>query len=118
MLGKPIPDVCPQCGSRNTARVEWGSTAALSAKFRAEMDGVAFILGGLRRPSNAPDWICLTCQPEWSNIHELALKEYACERKRDDFVAMKDFDSAAEWNDKKRSVQQEIATAIQPLLPD
>ena len=116
MLGSPIPAACPRCGSANTARVEWGFTAAGHGVWRAGVDGVAVIVGGQDRPPGAPDWVCLSCQPGWSAVHQAALHEEECQQGMEDVVSAADFVAAVEWRDRKRAARERLRELIAPLL--
>ena len=109
------PTVCPKCGAKSTAAVEWGGAAPIINNFRAKL-GIAVILGGQKRPENGPDWVCLNCQPAWSEINRLSQEGEQCQRTMEELIAGSDFVSAAEWRDKKCAVQKKLAEALRPLL--
>jgi hypothetical protein len=109
LLGTPGPAMCPQCGSKNTARVEWGHIPLA-------IDGVVAIAGGHRRPEGAPDSVCLNCRPEWSDIHLLALKEEEYQQAMEEFVAKADFEPARHWRDQRDSIRQQLQDQLRPLL--
>jgi hypothetical protein len=84
--------------------------------WRGKIDGVVVIVGGQHRPENAPDWVCLSCQPSWSEVHRLALKEEECQLKMEEYVAAMDFVSGTHWRDQKRAVQQQLRELLGLLL--
>ena len=116
MLGAPIPATCPKCGSHETARVEWGFIAASHGIWLSKMDAVLVVVGGHNRPEQAPDWVCVVCQPGWHKVHRLALREEVAQRKMEESVLAADFVAAGRWRDRRLNIQKHLAELIAPLL--
>src|SRR5262245_19500274 len=90
------PTNCQNCGGKNVVRVAWGFGSALTFISRNKYGEIELILGGQKRPDNAPNWVCLDCQPSWSQVHQLAIEEEEYQRQMEMFIAKADFESARE----------------------
>ena len=62
--------------------------------------GMAVVAAGQFKPGSDTAWACLTCQPGWLEVHNLAVEEERHQLQLEECVARMDFDSAVERREK------------------
>src|SRR5689334_7963694 len=106
------PTVCPRCGSSHTARLIWGCVHLCGEDEEDVRAGRAIVVNPQgtqtyepwqalmrRRSGELPRWACLDCAPGWSEVHEMAIQDYRRQIDKEDAVATRQFDRAAELKD-------------------
>ncbi len=58
--------ICPRCGSREIARIEYG-LPAFNEKFERDLEAGRIVLGGCLVSENDPQWKCLGCENKWDD---------------------------------------------------
>ena len=106
-------DDCPVCGSPIT-RVLTGLRAYIGPKQRIAIDSGCAILGP-DDPTPTPDSVCLTCSPEWREIHQLALRLYDCQLAKEHAVADQDFDKARSLRDEQYELQPRLEALLKRI---
>jgi hypothetical protein len=103
------PETCPVCGSDRVKRILWG-WVCLTPEQRGEVEAGRAILGGRRRDADgqrpgtaddpqqsvdAPEWVCLDCQPVWDEIHRVAIEVDGLQEAKEKALIAQDFALAA-----------------------
>ena len=109
-----LPNVCPKCGQAQVIRVLW-HLDRLSGKNREDVAARKAILGS-RSFGQGPPWVCLQCEPRWSDVHRLALQEVELEAAKENAVGSQDFDLAARHRDAQMALRGRLDSLIGELL--
>src|SRR5262245_20157041 len=83
------PNACPRCGGPRTVRVLWNCVSLTGQDARGVAAGSAIVANPQvarscaswqslmqSRAGNLPEWVCLTCSPGWTRVHQLAMQDY------------------------------------------
>jgi hypothetical protein len=90
----------------------------LSRNDKDDIDKERAILGGLvgYERSDVPSWVCLGCEPRWSEVHRLALQDYEWNREREEAVASQEFEDAARIRRVQGGLMPRLAALVQQLI--
>jgi hypothetical protein len=67
---------------------------------KLEVQSGAIILGSRIDPGrDVPGWVCLTCQPRWSEVHKLAIQDCELQISKENAIDSQDFDRARQMRD-------------------
>jgi hypothetical protein len=110
------PKACPKCGQARVVRVLW-HWVHLSGKNEEDVAAGTAILAS-RSHGQGPPWVCLHCEPNWSEVHELALQDYERQLAKERAVASQDFGQAVKHRDAQMELQNRLQLLIDELLRD
>src|SRR5262249_32557367 len=82
----PIPVLCPTCASKRVVRVIW-QNGIPGGPLKSTFDSGKAVVAGYAKPTDAPAWACLDCQPGWLTIHQLSLDDEEWQIKKEAAVA-------------------------------
>jgi hypothetical protein len=102
------------CGSADVAWIGWGGSVEHQLRL-AKIHETRLIAGGQFEPKSLCPSACLSCQPEWRQVHELAIEEEQYQLHIEDRIAAADFDGAVPWRDKKRVIHERIRALLNRL---
>jgi len=105
-----IPATCSSCGGSRVVRVLW-RCVFLCGQDKEDVDEGRAILGSLGTVENGPPWVCLTCAPDWEELHRLVLQDYQWQDAKIEAVAAQQFEQALEL----RRLQDEQRRAVTEL---
>jgi hypothetical protein len=108
------PAVCPKCGQPQVVRVLW-HWGHLCGKNQDDVAAGKAILG-LQSYGQGPPWVCLHCQPKWSEVHRLALQDSELQAAKEKAIASQDFDLAAKHRDAQMELRGRMHSLIETLL--
>jgi hypothetical protein len=108
------PKACPKCGQARVVRVLW-HWVHLSGKNEKEVAAGTAILAS-RSYGQGPPWVCLQCEPKWSEVHDLALQDHEREVAKMKAVTSQDFDQAAKHRDAQMELLGRLHLLIEELL--
>lgn len=57
------PELCPNCGLKRVAEIQWGSPQFTDQLYRAISSG-RITLGSAQKPDDPPKWKCTICNTE------------------------------------------------------
>jgi hypothetical protein len=75
------------------------------------------LLGGRHLPEDVPLWACLTCQPDWLEVHRLALQDGSAEVRKQEAITQGDYEAAALCRDNQARVWQRQRELLSILVP-
>src|SRR5262245_47438642 len=87
--------ICATCGNSQMVRVLWGCVH-LCGQDDEDVQAGRAIFGSRHAVEGGPAWVCLTCKPEWGDVHRLALEEYRWQLAKEVAVSEANFDRAGE----------------------
>jgi hypothetical protein len=109
------PKVCPECGSARVIRVFW----CWDYLSRENQEDVAAgkALVGSQSLAQGPPWVCLQCEPRWSEVHRLAMQDHEWQAAKENAVSSQDFDLAARYRDLQMELRGRLNSLVEELLP-
>ena len=113
--GEP-PAECPKCGHRHVVRV-LRDFIHLFGNDERDVEAGRAILGG-RSGAILPAWVCLDCQPRWSEVHRMALQDLQWDRAKEQAVAATNFEEAARIRDAQAGWRQQLRVLVEALLAE
>jgi hypothetical protein len=111
-----LPAACPKCGHGNVVRVLLDYVHLLG-KDEEDVEAGRAILGG-RSGTVLPAWVCLDCQPRWSEVHRMALQDLQWDRDKEEAIAATDFEKAARIRDAQHGLRQQLTALREGLLAE
>jgi hypothetical protein len=108
------PAVCPKCGQARVVRVIW-QWRDLSGRNLEDVTTGKAILGSRLR-GQGPPWVCLQCEPRWSEVRHLAQQAYQCQLAKEEAVGSQDFDAAAKFRDEQDDLLRRLEPLVNKLL--
>ena len=102
--GKP----CSKCGQSPLVRVIWRK-GKLSEKNLDKIRAGAAILGP--QGEKGPKRVCLKCNPEWSEVHELAVKSHELQIKENEAT-----ETVNQCRKEQKGVRRRLAALSKKLL--
>lgn len=124
MTVREVPATCPRCGSPRVVRVMW-NFKRLSTDDQADIQHGKIILGSRARrvggsrlieQRDVPSWVCLLCEPRWSEVHHLSMQDYELQIAKEDAVAARQFEVALPIRNSQDEVLMRLETLINELL--
>lgn len=109
------PPRCANCGSANTVHIVWGNPPLYGSR-KADLTIGWALLGGRYRPPAGPDSACLACQPLWTNVHQLAVREEEYQQRMEDSLARSEIEEAKQYRDQRDMVRAEIREVLSKLV--
>jgi hypothetical protein len=106
-------DECATCRSPMT-RVLSDWQTWLSPQQRALISSGRAIVGPNDGMAN-PDCVCLTCFPEWRDVHQLALELEEGQRAKEEAIAVQDFDRARLLRDQQYELRPRFEALLERL---
>lgn len=107
---------CPKCGG-GVVRVVWN--VARLTREEAEELAAGRALPMRFRPESGKDfplWVCLACEPRWSEVRRLALQDYEWQGAKERAVASEDYETAIRLRESQRELRARLAALVQALL--
>lgn len=108
-----VPTTCPKCAGSHIVRVLWHNVF-VSEHDRREFDAGRAILGSFCE-MEGPAWVCLGCSPRWSEVHDVAMRDYELQAVKQKAVASMDFDTAARHRDAQLELRQRLKHIVDEL---
>jgi hypothetical protein len=108
-----LPKVCPKCG-QPVVRVIWHRVRLLEKDLEDVAAGRAIL--GSSVGTVGPEWACLQCAPKWSEVHRLAVEEQELQVEKENAIAAKQFEKAAQSNDRQMEVRQQLMRLLSEIL--
>ena len=104
-------ETCSECGSQLVAVI----TGWPGHRERGAIEAGQAILG-LRdyRASLGP--VCLSCEPEWGEVHRLGAQDYKWQVAKETAIAEGDFQRAIELRDAQREARPRLEALVMGLL--
>jgi hypothetical protein len=108
------PAVCPKCGQASVVRVLWHSVHLCGKDLEEVIAGGAIL--GSRLHGQGPPWVCLQCEPRWSEVHRLAQQDLELQAAKESAVASQDFDTAVKHRDAQQDLRRRLDSVLKELL--
>lgn len=108
------PQTCPKCGDTHVVRVLWRCVHLFGRDLEDIEAGRAIL--GFRVKKPGPPWVCLRCDPEWSEVHRLAMQDYEWQLVKEEALACQDFTMAAKLRDAQIKLHPRLASLVKKLL--
>lgn len=120
-----LPVICPKCGGTDIVRIIW-RCVHLSGNDKGDVEAGRAILACPQRgeiqigaplgiymadTSALPLWACISCVPDWIEVHHLALQDYQWQLEKEVALAKHDFDYAVKLQ-KQQHDNEEILFAL------
>ena len=113
-INNDLPKSCPKCGQERIVRVLW-HWVHLCGKNQEDLASGKAILASQSYDAGPP-WVCLQCEPRWSEVHRLALQEREGQAAKEKAIASQDFDLAVKYRDTQVDLRRQVDLLIAELL--
>ncbi len=109
------PRTCPKCGHSPVVRV--APEATLDERIRGDVAaGTLILVRSARSPLPVPWWVCLHCEPQWSEVQRLSMRDHELQIAKENAVAVADFVTAARLRDAQRELRRQVDQLVEGLL--
>ena len=108
-----LPKACPKC-SQPVVRVIWRWVHLFGRNLEDLTTGQAIL--GSPVDAGGPPWVCLQCEPKWSEVHHLALQELELQIEKENAIVAADFEKAAQCRDRQTAVRRQTVILLDELL--
>ena len=113
------PGTCPKCKSR-TIPIAWKCVVFSPEDVgKPEVESGELLLGNrVDRDRTVPNRVCLASQPQWSEVHELAVRDCRLQIVKFESIEAQDFNKARQMRDLQFDFRPRLNALVDELLAD
>ena len=117
MTDSDVPAECPTC-SAPTVRIVWNCVLYSPTDIdKPEVQYGQLLIGSqVDRDRTVPDWVCLNCQPRWSEVHALAVRDCQLQIAKENAIEAQDFNKARQMRDLQFDFRPRLNAMVDELL--